>query len=83
MNPLAPIQFEGPVEFRQPASLLRLREVRRRTGKSRSGIYRGIADGTFPAPVKLGERASAWVESEIEAWIADRIAERDAGRGEA
>ena len=63
--------------------LMRLREVRRRTGKSRSGIYRGIADGTFPAPVKLGERASAWVESEIEAWIADRIAERDAGRGEA
>lgn len=60
---------------------MRLREVRRRTGKSRSGIYRGIANGTFPAPVKIGERTSAWVESEVEAWISARISERDAKRG--
>ena len=81
MNRLAPLQLDDPVEPRQPARLLRLREVRRRTGKSRSGIYRSVACGTFPAPVKLGERASAWVESEVEAWIAERIADRDAGRG--
>lgn len=61
----------------EPLSLLRLREVTRRTGKSRSSVYRDVAAGTFPAPVKLGERASAWPEHEISAWCAARIAERD------
>ena len=63
-----------------PLTLLRLREVCRRTGKSRSEVYRRIAAGDFPQPVKLGERASAWPEHEVSAWIADRIAARDAGR---
>ncbi len=59
-------------------TLLRLREVCRRTCKSRTEIYRRIAAGDFPPPVKLGERASAWPEHEVTAWIADRIAARDA-----
>lgn len=58
-------------------TLLRLTEVRRRTGRCRSDIYRDIAAGKFPAPVKLGERASAWPEHEINAWIAERIAARE------
>ena len=56
----------------EPLRLLRLREVCRRTGKSRSE--------DFPQPVKVGERASAWPEHEVAAWIAGRIAARDAGR---
>lgn len=64
----------------EPMSLLRLREVTRRTGKSRSSVYRDVAAGTFPAPVKLGERASAWPAAEVDRWIADRIAARDEGR---
>ena len=66
----------------EPLNLLRLREVCRRTCKSRSEIYRRIAAGDFPQPVKLGERAVAWPEHEVNAWIADRIAARDAGRAE-
>lgn len=58
--------------------LLRLPQVQARTGLSRSELYRRIAAGTFPAPVKLGERASAWPEHEIAAWCAARIAARDA-----
>lgn len=58
-------------------SLLRLPEVKARTGLSGSETYRRIAAGTFPAPVKLGERASAWVSADIDRWIADRIAARD------
>ena len=46
---------------------LRLPEVRNRTGKSRSSIYQGIKDGTFPNPIKLGPRAVGWIEAEIEA----------------
>ena len=64
----------------EPLRLLRLREVCRRTGKSRSEVYRRIAAGDFPQPVKVGERASAWPEHEVAAWIAGRIAARDAGR---
>ena len=58
-------------------NLLRLREVCRRTGLSRSAIYRGIAAGVFPAPVKLSERATAWSSGEVETWISARIAQRD------
>jgi prophage regulatory protein len=60
--------------------LLRLPEVKAHTGLSRSSLYRRIAEGTFPAPVKIGARASAWSSAEIERWKADRIAERDANK---
>ncbi|MDI1254123.1 AlpA family transcriptional regulator [Thermomonas sp.] len=62
----------------QSLRLLRLPEVKARTGYSRSEVYRRIAAGDFPAPVKLGERASAWPEHEINAWCQARIAARDA-----
>jgi prophage regulatory protein len=58
--------------------LLRLGEVKARTGLGRSRIYALCASNDFPRPVKLGERASAWVSTEIDAWIAARIAARDA-----
>jgi prophage regulatory protein len=58
--------------------LLRLPEVKAHTGLSRSELYRRIAQGTFPAPVKIGVRASAWSSAEVERWKAERIAERDA-----
>jgi prophage regulatory protein len=58
--------------------LLRLPQVKARTGLSRSEIYRRVSSGDFPAPVKLGERASAWPEHEVAAWCEARIAARDA-----
>jgi len=61
-----------------PLNLERLHSVRARVSLSRSEIYRRVALGTFPKPVKLGERASAWSAAEIDQWIADRIAARDA-----
>ena len=62
-------------------ALERLPAVKARTGMSRSEIYRRIALGDFPRPIKLGERASAWPEHEVTAWIASRIAARDARTG--
>jgi prophage regulatory protein len=56
----------------------RLSKVTERTGLSRSAVYRKIVAGTFPPPVKLGQRASAWCTVEVDRWIADRISERDA-----
>lgn len=58
--------------------LLRLPEVSKRVALSRSEIYRRIAAGDFPTPVKLGERVSAWNAAEIDSWITARIAARDA-----
>jgi prophage regulatory protein len=61
--------------------LIRLPEVLARTGLSRSSVYARIkADGSFPAPVDLGTgHAVAWVEEEVDSWIAKRIARRDSG----
>ena len=58
--------------------LERLPQVKARTGLGRSEIYRRIAAGNFPPPIKLGQRASAWSAVEIDSWITERIAARDA-----
>ena len=57
---------------------IRLPTVIERTGYRRTAIYEKIAAGTFPAPVKLGPRAIAWIEEEIKEWMDERITERDA-----
>lgn len=57
--------------------LLRIREVTARTGRTRSRIYEDVASGKFPRPVKIGGQAIAFVETEIDAWIASKIAARD------
>lgn len=49
-------------------------------GLCHSQIYRLISKGTFPKPIKIGERRNAWIESEIDDWIKQKIAERDAGQ---
>ncbi len=51
---------------------LRLPEVRLRVPYSRSQIYRLVATGDFPKPYSLGARAVAWLERDIESWIAER-----------
>ena len=56
----------------QSPRLLRQPEVLHRVGLARSTIYRMMEAGTFPRPVKIGQRAVAWPESDIERWIAER-----------
>ena len=60
--------------------VLRLVAVLTRTGKSQSGVYEGVSAGTFPGPIRIGPRAVGWLEDEIDDWVAQRIAERDAKR---
>ena len=52
---------------------LRLAEVRNRVPYSRSTIYQLITQGRFPKPINLGARAVAWLESDIDEWIAARV----------
>jgi len=61
-----------------PLTLLRRDEVKRRTGLSTSGLYKLMSDGVLTRPVKLTGGTVAWPEHEIEAFIRQRIAARDA-----
>ncbi len=42
------------------------------TGLCRSSIYDSIRKGTFPQPVRLGQRAIGWRESELMKWVDSR-----------
>ncbi len=62
-------------------TILRLPDVKARTGLSRSTIYLRLAEGSFPRPVSLGARSIGFVEAEIDAWVDERIRARpDMGR---
>lgn len=63
----------------RPLAILRLPEVKARTGRSRSSIYADIKVGRFVPPVSIGRRSVGWLAHEIDEWIAARIAE---SRGE-
>jgi prophage regulatory protein len=57
----------------EPQRLLaRLPTVIELTGLGRSTIYRWIAEGTFPSPVRLGPRAIAWRWADLELWMQSR-----------
>ena len=58
-------------------SLERKPSVLDRTGLSNSTLYDEINAGRFPRPVKIGARSVGWVKSEVDEWIAQRIAKRD------
>jgi prophage regulatory protein len=55
------------------STILRLPAVRSRVSLSRSTIYQRIREGTFPPPVNLGKRATGWLSSEIDAWLAAQV----------
>ncbi|EIN00391.1 phage transcriptional regulator [Paraburkholderia hospita] len=38
---------------------------------SRATLWRRVKDGTFPRPIKLSERTTAWPTAEIRKWILD------------
>ncbi|MFI0845912.1 helix-turn-helix transcriptional regulator [Mesorhizobium sp. IMUNJ 23232] len=56
-------------------------EVIDRVSFSKTHIYRKIADGTFPRPVPLGLHKVAFLEREINDWVAGRLDARERGEG--
>lgn len=54
---------------------LKIDEVVQKCHLSRATIYKKAKEGTFPKPIKLSERASGWLESEVNEWILSRIEE--------
>jgi prophage regulatory protein len=59
--------------MREPDRIIRLKTVLIRTGLSRSTIYRKIAEGTFPAQLKISTCGTGWHESDINRWITDPV----------
>ena len=56
------------------ARLIRINEVILICGLSRASIYNAVKLGTFPRPVKIGGRATAWIKQEVDAWVEQCIA---------
>ena len=54
--------------------LIRRKEVQAKTGLGASSIYVMMQQGKFPKAVNISERRVAWVESDIDFWIAEHIA---------
>ena len=49
--------------------ILRLPEVRIKTGRAAATIWKDVSDGAFPPPVRIGPRAVGWRNSELMAWV--------------
>lgn len=61
-----------------PSRVLRLKAVEAKVGLRRDSIYRLAKVGKFPKPVKISERATGWLEHELDEYIARRAAQRNA-----
>lgn len=71
-----PAPKDAKREVKSSDSFIRIRDVQRRIQMSRSWIYASVSAGKFPAPVQLGPKAVGWLTTEIDKWIADRVALR-------
>jgi prophage regulatory protein len=58
--------------------LLNISAVVEMCGISRSQVYKRVADGTFPQPVKLSSTLNLWSFNELQQWVADLLARRSA-----
>ncbi len=53
-------------------TILRMPDVKERTGLSSSTIYAMMADGRFPRPIRIGKRAVGWPSDVVDGWLLDR-----------
>lgn len=66
--------LRGPVALGdRRIRMLRLAQVIDVTGLGKTKIYELQAEGRFPMRVKLTAHSVAWIEDEVQAWLAQRI----------
>ncbi|KGE00244.1 MULTISPECIES: AlpA family phage regulatory protein [Rhizobium/Agrobacterium group] len=65
-----------------PDRIIRMNTVLSRTGLSKTTSYRKIADGTFPAQLKISVNGAGWHESDINRWVENPVAWRAANNNE-
>jgi prophage regulatory protein len=61
-------RFPDPVPARPAGTLLRRKEVSELLGMSHSTLYKRVAEGSFPAQVRIGPRAVRWRYEDVLAW---------------
>ena len=61
------------------SKILKVKEVAEELNVSVQQIYKLVSKGKFPKPIKLGERGSGWLTSEIDAWLQSKVDARDEG----
>ncbi|KMQ76391.1 helix-turn-helix transcriptional regulator [Marinobacter subterrani] len=61
--------------------VLRIEEVRAKTGLAKSTIYKYADRGIFPRPIPLGGRAVGWIDSEVHEWLQEKQVDRDMTHG--
>lgn len=57
--------------------VLKVKQVATEINVSVPQVYKLVSLGRFPKPIKLGERGSGWLTSEIDVWLQSRVDERD------
>ena len=57
-------------------TLIRINIVLSLTGLAKSTLYKLIGKKDFPQPVKITSKSSAWVLSEVHAWMLSRMESR-------
>ena len=55
---------------------IRMQRTKQKTGLSHGGVYLHMKQGTLPSSIRIGEKAVAWIESEIDAVMKARIERR-------
>ncbi|MBE1162801.1 helix-turn-helix transcriptional regulator [Dyella acidiphila] len=59
------------IEDSNSVSLLRMADVVKKTGLSRSTVGRLIAKGQFPSPIKISGLMTRWLSRDVDTWIFD------------
>ena len=57
--------------------VLKIKQVAAEINVSVPQVYKLVSLGRFPKPIKLGERGSGWLTTEIDAWLQSRVDLRD------
>ncbi|PTB17010.1 hypothetical protein C9I57_30380 [Trinickia symbiotica] len=58
-----------------------IKQVAEKVNLGQSTIYRMISKGQFPRPFSLGGGRTAWIESDIDDWLADKAGKPRPSRG--
>lgn len=72
------MKIKAPLAPPRQRRVLRLRQVKEKTGLGHDSIYRLGRLGKFPKRIKLSENAVGWLEDEIDAYLDRLAAQRDA-----
>lgn len=73
-----PDSFPTKNPIQVPDQILKRPRVQELTSLPVSTLYAWVAQGRFPAPVRLGERSVGWRLSDVQGWLDSRVSTRGA-----